>query len=52
MSKNKYPLKTIIDCCSKYRTGESVANIAKRLIFSVPLTFLFFNNSAMPADAV
>lgn len=29
MSRNPYPIETIINCCSKYRAGESVNTIVK-----------------------
>ena len=39
MSHSKYPVDTVIECCSKYRAGESVATIVKE--YGVPRSTIY-----------
>ena len=39
MSHSKYPVDTVIECCSKYRAGESVATIVKE--FGIPRSTIY-----------
>lgn len=39
MSHSKYLVETVIDCCSKYRTGESVATIVKE--YGIPRSTIY-----------
>lgn len=40
MSRNTYPIETIIKCCSKYRAGESVNSIVKKC--GVPRSTVYY----------
>lgn len=39
MSHNKYPIDTVMECCSKYRAGESVVTIVKE--FGIPRSTIY-----------
>lgn len=39
MSHIKYPVDTVMECCSKYRTGESVATIVKE--YGIPRSTIY-----------
>lgn len=40
MSLSKYPVETVIDCCLKYRAGESVATIVKE--YGIPRSTFYY----------
>ena len=40
MSHSKYPVDTIIECCSKYRTEKSVATIVKE--YGIPRSTIYY----------
>ena len=39
MSHSKYPVDTVMECCSKYRTGESVSTIIKE--YGIPRSTIY-----------